>query len=283
MPKKITVIVGPTAVGKTDYSIKLAQEYNCPIISCDSRQLFKEMHIGTASPSEEQLNLVKHYFIKSHSVTDYYTAGRYEIEAVELVEKLFLTCDNLVMVGGSGLYVDAFCKGLGEFPATDWEFRKALMERLENEGLESLRQELKMLDPEAYYSMDVANRQRVVRALEVNLTTGQKYSSFKNDKAKERSFDIEVVCLERDREELYDRINKRVLLMIEQGLVEEVESLKKYRDMPALNTVGYKEIFDYLDGNISQERAIELIQRNTRHYAKRQMTWWRKENKVLVS
>lgn len=282
MHKKLTIVLGPTAVGKTDYSIRLAKEYGSPIISCDSRQIFKEMKIGTAPPSTEQLAAVKHYFIFSHSVSQYYTAGKYELEAIDIVEDLFKSHDRLVMTGGSCLYVDAFCNGLGEFPETDWEFRKELMDRLEKEGLESLQKELKALDPEAYCSMDIANRQRVVRALEVNITTGKKYSSFKNNQPKDRSFEIEKICLHRDREELYDRINERVDMMLAAGLVEEVEGLRKYREMPALNTVGYKEIFQYLDGEISLDRAVELIKRNTRHYAKRQMTWWRTENKLLL-
>lgn len=276
MEKELTVIVGPTAVGKTDYSIGLAKEYGSPIISCDSRQIFREMKIGTAPPSPEQLAAVKHYFIFSHSVSQYYTAGKYELEALAIINELFKTHDRLVVVGGSGLYVDALCYGLDDFPPADIELRNHLMERLEREGLESLRLELKQLDPESYYSMDIANRQRIVRALEVTLTTGRKFSSFKTNKAKERPFKINRIVLSMPREELYERINRRVDQMFDAGLVREVESLVQYRDMPALQTVGYKEIFEYLDGKHSLETARELIKRNSRRYAKKQITYFKR-------
>lgn len=276
MEKELTVIVGPTAVGKTDYSIGLAKEYGSPIISCDSRQIFREMKIGTAPPSPEQLAAVKHYFIFSHSVSQYYTAGKYELEALAIINELFKTHDRLVVVGGSGLYVDALCYGLDDFPPADIELRNHLMERLEREGLESLRLELKQLDPESYYSMDIANRQRIVRALEVTLTTGRKFSSFKTNKVKERPFKINRIVLSMPREELYERINRRVDQMFDAGLVREVESLVRYRDMPALQTVGYKEIFEYLDGKHSLETARELIKRNSRRYAKKQITYFKR-------
>jgi tRNA dimethylallyltransferase len=281
--KQLTIIVGPTAVGKTDYSISKALEYDSPIISCDSRQIFKEMKIGTAPPSQEQLQKVRHYFIFSHSVSQYYTAGKYEMEALSLLNKLFKNHDHLVMVGGSGLYVDALCKGLDDFPEADMNLRTNLMERVEKEGIESLADELKTIDPESYETIDTANRQRVVRALEVTITTGKKFSSFKSNTIKERPFNINKVCLVRNREVLYDRINRRVDMMIENGLIEEVESLKKYRNMPSLNTVGYREIFDFLDGMYPLERAVELIKRNTRHFAKRQLTWWRDEKKLELT
>lgn len=283
MKKELTIIVGPTAVGKTDYSIALAKKLGSPVISCDSRQIFREMKIGTAPPSDGQLAEVKHYFIFSHSIKDYYTAGKYELEAMALLEELFKTHDSLVMAGGSGLYVDALCKGLDDFPEADHELRASLMERLEKEGIESLRMELKRLDPESYAAIDIANRQRVVRALEVNLMTGRKFSSFKSGVVKQRPFDIKKICLVRPREELYHRINKRVDIMMESGLVEEVKSLAGYRGMPALRTVGYREIFDYLDGKTSLDEAVELIKRNTRHFAKRQLTWWRNEEKLDIS
>lgn len=276
MEKELHVIVGPTAVGKTDYSIGLAKEFGSPIISCDSRQIFKEMKIGTAPPSPEQLAAVKHYFIFSHSVSQYYTAGKYELEALEVINELFKEHDRLVVVGGSGLYVDALCNGLDDFPPADIELRNRLMERLEKEGIESLRLELKQLDPESYYSMDIANRQRVVRALEVTLMTGRKFSSFKTNKAKERPFKICKTVMSMPREELYERINRRVDLMFDAGLVGEVESLRQYRDMPALQTVGYKEIFDYFDGKHSLETARELIKRNSRRYAKKQISYFKR-------
>lgn len=276
MEKELHVIVGPTAVGKTDYSIELAKEFGSPIISCDSRQIFKEMKIGTAPPSPDQLAAVKHYFIFSHSVSQYYTAGKYELEALEVINELFKTHDRLVVVGGSGLYVDALCYGLDDFPPADIELRNQLMERLEKEGIESLRMELKQLDPESYYSMDIANRQRVVRALEVTLMTGKKFSSFKTNQVKHRPFKINKSVLSMPREELYDRINRRVDMMFDAGLVAEVESLRQYRDMPALQTVGYKEIFEYFDGKHSLETARELIKRNSRRYAKKQISYFKR-------
>lgn len=276
MEKELHVIVGPTAVGKTDYSIELAKEFGSPIISCDSRQIFKEMKIGTAPPSPDQLAAVKHYFIFSHSVSQYYTAGKYELEALEVIKELFKTHDRLVVVGGSGLYVDALCYGLDDFPPADIELRNQLMERLEKEGIESLRMELKQLDPESYYSMDIANRQRVVRALEVTLMTGKKFSSFKTNQVKNRPFKINKTVLSMPREELYDKINRRVDMMFDAGLVAEVESLRQYRDMPALQTVGYKEIFEYFDGKHSLETARELIKRNSRRYAKKQISYFKR-------
>lgn len=277
---KLIIVLGPTCVGKTDYAISLATKLRCPILSCDSRQIFKEMKIGTAPPSEEQLAAVKHYFIASHSVKDYYTAGKYELEALALLEELFKEHQTIVMVGGSGLYIDALCTGLDDFPPADQEFRAELMARLENEGLEQLQKELKELDPESYETIDIANRQRVVRALEVTITTGRKFSSYKSNKAKLRNFEIEKIGLTMDREKLYQRINLRVDKMMEAGLLEEARSLLPFRNMPALQTVGYKELFDYFDGKTTLEEAVTLIKRNTRHYAKRQMTYWRRDTSI---
>ena len=276
----LKIILGPTAVGKTDFSIDLAEQYGCPIVSCDSRQIFKGMPIGTAQPTPEQLSRVRHYFIACKSPDEYYTAGLYEIEALELLCELFKTYDTVVMTGGSGLYIDALCNGLDDFPPADQELRAQLMSRLEKEGIAALRQDLKLLDPESYASIDIANTQRVIRALEVTISTGRKFSSYKTGPAKKRPFDIEKICLTRPREELYDRINRRVDIMLEQGLIDEVRSLDSYRDMPALRTVGYKEIFDYLDGKTDLEEAVRLIKRNTRHYAKRQMTYWGRDREI---
>ena len=276
----LKIILGPTAVGKTDFSINLAGQYGCPVVSCDSRQIFRGMPIGTAQPSPEQLAEVRHYFIACKSPDEYYTAGLYEIEALELLEELFKTHDTLIMTGGSGLYVDALCNGLDDFPPADQELRSRLMERLESEGIASLRQDLKLLDPESYGTIDIANTQRVIRALEVTISTGRKFSSYKTGPVKKRPFDIEKICLTRPREELYERINRRVDIMLEQGLVDEVRSLEAYRDKPALRTVGYKEIFDYLDGKTDLEEAVRLIKRNTRHYAKRQMTYWGRDKSI---
>ena len=297
---KLIIILGPTAVGKTDYSIETAIKYGSPIISCDSRQIYREMSIGTAVPSAEQLAAVQHYFIHSHTVTELYTAGKYEIEALELINRLFEDGhETLVMAGGSGFYVDALVNGLDDFPSADLQLRDELMRRLSEEGVESLRLELKSLDPESYATIDIANGQRVVRALEVCLMTGKPFSSFKTAASKQRDFEIEKIGLTRPREVLYDRIDRRVIQMIDDGLVEEVRSVEKYRELAALKTVGYKEIFDWFDyqnGLVSTEgwgpttpgdgpvtsldRAVELIQRNTRHYAKRQLSYWKRDNDI---
>lgn len=279
--KKLIILLGPTAVGKTDLSLSLAREYDSPIISCDSRQLYKEMTIGTAVPSAEQLAAVQHYFIQDHSIFELYTAGKYELEALALIEKLFSQGhDNLVMTGGSGFYIDAVCNGLDDFPPADLALREELTTRLVHEGVESLRMELKHLDPLSYAQIDIANGQRVVRALEVCLMTGRPFSSFKTNPDKKRPFDIEKRGLTRPREELYERINQRVLQMVEDGLMDEVRELYPHRHLTALQTVGYKELFPVLEGEYSLERGIELVQRNTRHYAKRQMTWWGRDASI---
>lgn len=300
MRRRLVIVLGPTAVGKTDYSIEMALRYGSPVISCDSRQIYREMSIGTAVPSQDQLAAVKHYFIHSHTVTDLYTAGKYEVEALELINRLFAEgYDTLVMAGGSGFYVDALVNGLDDFPSADLQLRSELTARLKEEGVEALRLELKALDPESYASIDIANGQRVVRALEVCIMTGKPFSSFKTSSRKERNFDIEKIGLTRPREILYDRINRRVVQMIDDGLVDEVRSLTRYRDLAALKTVGYKEIFDWFDyeaGLVTSEgwgptvpgdgpvtsldRAIELIQRNTRHYAKRQLSYWGRDKDI---
>ena len=300
MSKKLIIILGPTAVGKTDYSIETALKYDSPIISCDSRQIYREMSIGTAVPSAEQLAAVQHYFIHSHTVTELYTAGKYELEALDLINRLFDEGhETLVMAGGSGFYVDALVNGLDEFPSADLELRNELMARLKEEGVESLRAQLHKLDPQSYNVIDIANGQRVVRALEVCLMTGKPFSSFKTNQLKKRDFEIEKIGLTRPRDVLYDRINRRVIQMIDDGLVEEVRSVEQYRNLAALQTVGYKEIFDWFDyeaGLVSTEgwgpttpgdgpvtsldRAVELIQRNTRHYAKRQLSYWKRDKDI---
>ena len=297
---KLVIILGPTAVGKTDYSIEMALRYGSPIISCDSRQIYKEMTIGTAVPDAAQLAAVQHYFIHSHTVTELYTAGKYEIEALELINRLFAEGhETLVMAGGSGFYVDALVNGLDDFPSADLQLRSELTARLQEEGVESLRMQLKSLDPESYATIDIANGQRVVRALEVCLMTGKPFSSFKTSPKKNRDLEIEKIGLVRPRDVLYDRINRRVVKMVDDGLVDEVRSLKGYRDLAALQTVGYKEIFDwfdYQDGLVSTEgygpqtpgdgpvtsleRAVELIQRNTRRYAKRQLSYWGRDKEI---
>lgn len=278
---ELTIILGPTGVGKTDYAIDLALEYASPVISCDSRQIFKEMKIGTAPPSPQQLERVKHYFIFSHSVIDYYTAGRYEIEALELLGELFKTHKRLVMAGGSGLYIDALCNGLDDFPPADQDLRERLSRQAETaEGLAELAETLKKIDPQSYENIDLCNRQRVVRAVEVTMQTGRKFSDWRKNQKKERPFSIRKIGIVREREELYDRINRRVDIMMDNGLLDEVKSLKQFEQMPALRTVGYKEIFDHLNGEISLEKAVELIKRNSRRYAKKQLTYWGRDKDI---
>ena len=280
MSRRLVVILGPTAVGKTDFSVQKALEYGSPVISCDSRQIYKEMTIGTAVPDREQLEAVKHYFIQTVPVTQTYTAGDYERDAISLINRLFDEGhETLVMTGGSMFYIDAVCEGLDDLPDGDPELRASLWERLRAEGVGSLVEELKSRDPETYSRIDKENSQRVIRALEVCLVSGRPLSSFSSG-GKKRDFEIEKIGLSRPREELYSRINQRVLDMIRLGLEEEVRSLLPYRDLQALQTVGYKEMFDYLDGKYPLEEAVRLIQRNTRHYAKKQMTWWRRDNSI---
>jgi tRNA dimethylallyltransferase len=279
--RKLIIILGPTAVGKTDYSIEQALSLGSPIISCDSRQIYKEMTIGTAVPSASQLAAVKHYFIHTQSVSDSYTAGQYEIDALALINQLFAQGhDTLVMTGGSGFYIDAVCNGLDDVPASDKEVRDSLMGRLSSDGVESLWPDLQKLDPDTFANIDKYNGHRVVRALEACIVSGKPFSSFKTGQKKVRDFEIEKIGLTRPREVLYDRINRRVLQMIDDGLVPEVQSLVKYRTLDALQTVGYKEIFDYLDGKCSLDEAVSLIQQNSRHYAKRQLTWWRRDPSI---
>ena len=280
MSRRLVVILGPTAVGKTDFSVQKALEYGSPVISCDSRQIYKEMAIGTAVPDREQLEAVKHYFIQTVPVTQTYTAGDYENDAISLINRLFDEGhETLVMTGGSMFYIDAVCEGLDDLPDGDPELRASLWERLRAEGVGSLVEELKSRDPETYSRIDKENSQRVIRALEVCLVSGRPLSSFSSG-GKKRDFEIEKIGLSRPREELYSRINQRVLDMIRLGLEEEVRSLLPYRDLQALQTVGYKEMFDYLDGKYPLEEAVRLIQRNTRHYAKKQMTWWRRDDSI---
>ena len=279
--RRVEIILGPTASGKTAYSIQKALEYGCPIINCDSRQLYKGMTIGTAVPSEEELAAVPHYFIQTLPVDAVYTAGKYEVDALKLVEELFARGhETLIMTGGSMLYIDAFCYGLDNFPEVPMLLREQLMDCLRTEGVETLARQLRELDPETAEEIDMSNGQRVVRALEVCLYTGEPFSSFKSRSFKERPFEIVKTGLDVPREELYRRIDKRVLDMMDRGLLEEVKSLIPYRNCPALQTVGYKELFDYLDGKTTLDEAVRLIQRNTRHYAKRQLTWWRRDTTI---
>ena len=279
--RRLTVILGPTAVGKTDYSIAQALRAGSPVISCDSRQIFREMRIGTAVPSDEQLAAVPHYFIRTRSVTEDYTAGMYEMDALALIRRLFAEGhEQLIATGGSMFYIEALCHGIDDIPSAPPELREELTRRALTEGTAALAEELKKLDPETCEEIDLQNRQRVVRALEVCLTTGRPFSSFKQREAKRREFEIRKIGLQRPREELYERINRRVDAMMAEGLEAEVRSLLPLRNCPALRTVGYQELFDCFDGKITREEAVEQIKRNTRNYAKRQMTWWRRDSDI---
>lgn len=277
---ELIIVLGPTAVGKSDFSIEKALECSSPIVNCDSRQIFREMRIGVARPTDEQLARVKHYFIASRSVREPYTAGLFELDAMALLESLFKKHDTIIMAGGSGLYIDALCNGLDDFPEADPALRTSLMERLEKEGLESLRFDLSRLDPQSASRIDPANRQRIVRALEVCIATGRPYSSWRTAQVKERPFTIRKIGLCRERDELYRRIDTRVDAMIEAGLEAEARSLLPMRSLPALNTVGYKEMFGYFDGKYGLDEAVRLIKRNTRHYAKKQMTYWQRDPSI---
>ncbi|MDR2126381.1 MAG: tRNA (adenosine(37)-N6)-dimethylallyltransferase MiaA [Prevotellaceae bacterium] len=272
--KRLVVLLGATGVGKTDLSIRIAKYLHCPIISSDSRQIYREMTIGTAVPEKKQLNAVQHYFIQSRSIFDDYTAGKFELDAIDLINNLFSQHEQLLMVGGSGLYIDAVCKGIDAIPATESWLRQSIMERYKNEGIESLRFELKRLDAKIYNQIDIKNPQRVMRALEVCLTSGKPYSELKQNFTKTRDFDILKIGLQLNRSELYDKINSRIDKMIEHGLLDEAKQLYEHRNANALQTVGYKEIFEYFDGRISLDEAINLIKRNTRRYAKRQISWF---------
>ena len=273
---KLIVIAGPTAVGKTSFAIKIAKELNTEIISCDSRQMYREMRIGVAVPDDEQLMEVKHHFIGNLSIHDYYNVSMFEQECLQLLDKLFFKYETVVMTGGSGLYIDAVCKGIDDFPAVDAEIRKTVTDRFETEGIEYLRRRLKMLDPKHYAKVDLRNHKRIMKAVEVCLQTGNPYSSFLTAQERKRPFEIEKILLNRSREELFERINCRTTMMMEQGLLEEAQKLYPYRHLNALNTVGYKELFEYMDGRHDLDTATELIRRNTRRYAKRQMTWFGK-------
>ncbi len=280
LQKTLIVIVGPTAIGKTALAIELAQLYHTEIISADSRQFFKEMSIGTAKPSEEELAAAPHHFINSHSITQLFSTGDFEVQALELMEQLFVKHNVLIMVGGSGLYINAICNGLDEMPDIDLAIREKLNHQFLTKGIEPIRKQLSQLDPEYFAKVDQNNPQRMIRGLEVVLSTGQKLSSFLTSNKKERPFNIVKIGLNTDREKLYGQINHRVDLMVENGLVEEVKSLEAYKDLNALKTVGYSEIFDYLDGKTDLPTAIDKIKQNTRRFAKRQLTWFRKDTET---
>ena len=273
----LIVIAGPTASGKTAASIKVAKALNTVIINADSRQFYKEMSIGTAAPTPKELQEVKHYFVHHISILDDYDVAAYEQDVMALLKKLFLQHDQVVLTGGSGLFIDAVCKGIDAMPDIDEATRQKVEQLYQNGGLSALQQEVQRLDPEYWSIVDQKNPRRLQRALEVCYKTGQTFTSFRSNTSAKRDFNIVKYALLWDKQELYNRINKRVEIMLSQGLVDEARRLYPYRRRNALNTVGYKELFDYFDGKCSLEEAVEQIKLNTRHYAKRQMTWLRKD------
>lgn len=276
----LIVIAGPTAVGKTDTAIWLAQHYGTEVVSADSRQFYREMSIGTAKPNAEELEAAKHYFINSHSITEDFTVGDYEKQALALLDKLFKTHDKVILAGGSGLYIKAVCEGFDELPDADPAIREQLNQELSEKGIAFLQEKLKAADPEYYQQVDLNNPQRIIRALQVFESTGKPFSSFRKATVNKRPFNIVKFCVNLPREMLYERINRRVDIMVERGLVEEVRSLLPYRHLNALNTVGYSELFDYFDSKTDLETAISLIKQNTRNFAKRQLTWFRKDKEM---
>lgn len=276
----LIVLIGPTGIGKTDLSLNIAEHYNTEIISADSRQLYADLKIGTAVPTPEQLARVKHHFVGTLQLTDYYSAAQYEAEVMKKLDELFKKHSVIVLTGGSMMYVDAVCKGIDDIPTVDEETRKTLMQHYENVGLERLCAELKILDPEYYDIVDKKNPKRVIHALEICYMTGQTYTSFRTSQTKERPFNIIKVGLRREREELYARINKRVDIMMEDGLLEEAKSVYQYKDLNSLNTVGYKEMFKYLDGEWELPFAIEKIKQNSRIYSRKQVTWFKRDNDI---
>ena len=276
----LIVITGPTAVGKTQLTLELAQYYGIPVINADSRQIYKELKIGTAAPTEEQMSQAQHYFVGSKSISDYYNASMYEQEVMKLLESLFATSPVQLLSGGSMMYIDAVCNGIDDIPTIREDIRTEMKRRYEEEGLEALCEDLKRLDPEHYESVDRQNYRRVIHALEICYQTGKTYTSFRKQTKKERPFNIIKIGLNRDREELYGRINQRVDDMMAQGLLDEVRAMAPYREVNALNMVGYKELFDYMDGRWPLEEAIERIKGNTRRYARKQLTWYKRDENI---
>lgn len=276
----LIVLIGPTGIGKTDLSLNIAEHYNTEIISADSRQMYADLKIGTAAPTPEQLARVKHHFVGTLQLTDYYSAAQYEAEVMKKLDELFKRHNVIVLTGGSMMYVDAVCKGIDDIPTVDEETRKTLMQHYENVGLERLCAELKILDPEYYDIVDKKNPKRVIHALEICYMTGQTYTSFRTSQTKERPFNIIKVGLRREREELYARINKRVDIMMEDGLLEEAKSVYQYKNLNSLNTVGYKEMFKYLDGEWELPFAIEKIKQNSRIYSRKQVTWFKRDTDI---
>lgn len=280
MKNILIVLLGPTGVGKTDIAIELASHFNCDIISADSRQFYREMQIGTAVPDVNQLAKIRHHFIRFLSVKDYYSSNMFELDVLKLLPELFLKNNVQLMAGGSGMYADAVCFGIDDIPDVDPAVRQALQIRYKVDGIEGLRMSLKILDPGHYSKVDLKNHKRIIRALEICETSGRPYSSFLKKNKREREFAIIRIGLQLPREELYDRINQRVDMMVSEGLEQEARRLYEFRDLNALNSVGYREFFNYFEGKITRPKAIELIKRNSRRFAKRQLTWWGKETDI---
>lgn len=280
MKKTLVILLGPTGVGKTELCLSLAEELNTEIVSCDSRQFFRELKIGTAAPTEAQMQRVKHHLVGNLSIFDYYSCGRFEIDALKKLDELFLSKEVVLMTGGSMLYIDAICKGIDDIPNVDQELRDSLHERYANEGIDNILAELKLLDPEYYDMVDKKNHKRIIHALEICLTSGKTFSSFRKETAKERPFDIIKIGLNLPREELYERINRRVDIMFEEGLMEEAKTYYPHRNLNSLNTVGYKELFEYFDGNWDLDFAKNMIKQNSRRYAKKQLTWFNRDKDI---
>jgi len=280
MNKTVVVVVGPTGIGKTAAGIKLAQHFKSAIISADSRQIYKEIQIGTAAPTKDEREQIPHYLIATHSVFDYYNAYQFEQDALKIAESLFTELDVVFMVGGSMMYIDAFCSGIDDLPTVDNELRENLLELYNNEGIDSIRKRLKQLDPVLYSQIDLKNHKRMIHAVEICLMTGKPYSALRTNPKKERNFKIIKIGLEIERKELYSRIIQRVEMMMKNGLEEEAKKMYEHRNLNALNTVGYKELFDFFEGKTDRDKAIELIQRNSRRYAKKQISWFKRDKEI---
>ncbi|HLP05613.1 MAG TPA: tRNA (adenosine(37)-N6)-dimethylallyltransferase MiaA [Paludibacter sp.] len=278
--KKLLVVLGPTGVGKTNISMRLAETFHCPVVSSDSRQFYRELKIGTAAPDEELLSRAEHFFIGSHSIFDEYNAGQYEQDAIRLIGQLFLVHDYVLLVGGSMMYIDAVCNGMDDIPSVDPETRAFWQREFAEKGLEFIRQELERLDPEHYAKVDLQNPKRIVHALEICSMTGKPYSAFRTGQRKKRDFEVIKIGLNRPRPELYERINLRVDEMMRDGLLQEAERYYPYRQLNTLNTVGYKELYEYMDGHLTLDEAVDLVKQDTRRYAKRQLTWFNRDREI---
>ncbi|MDR0546126.1 MAG: tRNA (adenosine(37)-N6)-dimethylallyltransferase MiaA [Dysgonamonadaceae bacterium] len=279
--KTLLVILGPTGVGKTEFSLQIAEKLGSPVISADSRQLYKDLVIGTAAPTTADLQRVKHYFVGTLALDDYYSASQFEDDVIRLLSELHQTHETIVMTGGSMMYIDAVCKGIDDIPTIDETLRNEIKQQFETEGLDAIRQQLKILDPVFYNQVDLKNHKRVIHALEICLMTGKPYSELRTNRVKSRPFHIVKIGLRREREELYGRINRRVDQMMNDGLLEEARRVYPFRHLNSLNTVGYKELFQYFDGHCSLDFAVEKIKQNSRIYSRKQMTWFKRDPEII--